>query len=69
VYLDVDSLEGTIRSTAISVQAQSLYAGFIIGFDVLHKCCNFLVILNKAEVRNSVGMPLLWFKKVAWDPM
>jgi hypothetical protein len=66
VSLDVDSLEGTICSTAISVQAQSLYPGFIIGFEVQHKCFNFIVILLKAEV--STGMPLLCFKKLVWDP-
>jgi hypothetical protein len=67
VSLDVDSLEGTIHSTAISVQAQSLYTGFIIGFDVQHKWYNYVVILLKAEVRNSVVMPCLCLKKVVWD--
>jgi len=68
VSLDADSLEGTIRSTAISVQAPSLYPGFIIGFDVRHKCFNFVVILNKGEVRNNVAMPRLCLKKVVWGP-
>jgi hypothetical protein len=63
VSFDVDSLEGNIRSTAISVQAQSLYAGFIIGFDVQYKCFNFVVIQLRAEVRNSVGMPLILFRQ------
>jgi len=69
VSLDVDSLEITIHATFISVQAQSLYPGFIIGCDVQHKCFNFVVTLNNAEVRNSVGMPLLCFKKLVCDPM
>ena len=66
--LDLDSLEGTIRSAAISVQAQSLYPGFIIGFEVQYKCFNFVVILLKAEVRKSPGMVLSFFKNLVWDP-
>jgi len=62
--LDVDRLEITICATVISVQGQSLYPGFIIGFDVLHKCFKFVITLNKAEVTNSVGMPLLCYKNV-----
>jgi hypothetical protein len=69
VYLDVDSLEIAIHADVISVRAQSPYPGFITGFDVQHKCFNFTVTLNKAEVRNSAGMTLLCFKKVVWDPL
>ena len=41
---------------------------FIKDYIAGHKCITFIVVLFKAEVGNSIPLPLLQYSEVVWDP-